>query len=176
MGPDNEQARRDFRWPVSATVEIAAPARAVWRAISTPGSLEDCHPFCRRNPVVRWPGADSVDEVHYLNGVVYERRFREWCEGQGFDLEICYKEKGLAWVSWRIAPLGERRSSLQITVYPLALQHLSPALRWLPHWIYLRPRLASYLRSVVRGYQWYITKNKAVPRNQFGRHPWYSGA
>ena len=174
LAPATESARVAFRWPVSKAATIAAPAAVVWQTITRPGSLENCHPLCSRNPVTRWPGADSVDEVHYLNGVVYERRFREWREGSGFDLEIFHKGRSLAWVSWRITPIDDARSSLRIIVYPLALQHLSPAIRFLPHWLYLRPRLASYLHSVVRGYEWFIARNEAVPRNQFGTHRWYS--
>jgi hypothetical protein len=54
------------------------------------------------------------------------------------------------------------------------MQHLPPIVRWLPHLFVLRPRLRAYLESVVRGYEWYITKGEPVPRNQFGAHPWYS--
>ena len=38
----------------------------------------------------------------------------------------------------------------------------------------LRPLLAEYLSSVVRGFEWYVTRGEAVPRDQFGPHPWFS--
>ncbi len=53
-----------------------------------PGNLEPCHPFCLKNPVEHWPGPESRDEVHYLNGLVFERRFCRWLDGAGYDLEI----------------------------------------------------------------------------------------
>ncbi|MDK1292926.1 MAG: hypothetical protein QGM46_11440 [Actinomycetota bacterium] len=78
----------EFRWPVGVTQSIAWPSNDVWEAISTPGILELCHPFCQANPVTVWPGAGSLDEVHYFNGMVYERRFLEWIDGVGYSLEI----------------------------------------------------------------------------------------
>jgi hypothetical protein len=76
-----------FKWPVAVERTIAAPAQEVWEAISMSGNLESCHPFCARNPVKVWPGSNSQDEVHYLSGWVYERRFHQWIEGIGYDLE-----------------------------------------------------------------------------------------
>ena len=70
-----------------------------------------------------WSGADSRDEVHYLSGWVYERRFRRWLEGTGYDLEILrHADDALASVSWRISPIDEQICKLRITIYPYALQ------------------------------------------------------
>lgn len=163
-----------FRWPVSAVQQIAAPAPVVWNAISEPGNLERCHPFCEKNPVDRWPGPDSRDEVHYLSGWVYERRFRRWIEGVGYDLEIGRPGGGKSGVSWRISEIDAQTCTLTITVYPHVLQNVPLVIRWLPHVLGLRPRLESYLESVVRGFEWYVTRGEPVPRDQFGRHPWFS--
>jgi hypothetical protein len=170
----SEQARREFRWPISASATIDTSRDQVWSAISAAGSLTAGHPFCRDNPVSRWPGSGSVDEVRYLNGVAYERRFRGWHEGVGFDIELFHKGKELAWAIWRIADLDDGRSKLSITVYPLRLQRVPAPLRWVPQLFVVRPRLRSYLESVVMGYKWFIEKGEAVPRNQFGEHPWFS--
>ncbi|MDJ0910475.1 MAG: hypothetical protein QNI99_14855 [Woeseiaceae bacterium] len=163
-----------FRWPVSARQTIGAPAADVWSAIAASGNLESCHPFCAENPVRIWPGPGSIDEVHYLNGIVYERRFQSWYEGEGYDLEIWHKQQKLADVIWRIEPTGDESSVLEITVLPLGLQNLPTWLRWAPHVFVLRPRMKSYLQSVVRGFEWYVTRGESVPRNQFGTHPWFS--
>ncbi|MDJ0814167.1 MAG: SRPBCC family protein [Woeseiaceae bacterium] len=163
-----------FRWPVSAEQEIAAPAADVWSAISQPGNLEQCHPFCASNPVHSWPGADSRDEIHYLSGWMYERRFREWSEGVGYDLEIGRPGGGKSEVSWRITPLDDGRSTLRIEVRPDALQNMPVVIRWAPHVFKLQPLLRSYLDSVVRGFDWYVTRGERVPRNAFGKHPWFS--
>ena len=110
--------KSNLKWPVSAAQDIAAPKEAVWRVISTPGNLESCHPFCRRNPVQAWDGAQSRDEVHYLNGRIFERRFREWHEGVGYDLDIYERERQRAAVSWRIDETGPDSCRLTITARP----------------------------------------------------------
>lgn len=169
------EVRPGFRWPVSVSQPIAAPASAVWAAISAPGNLERCHPFCAENPVHAWPGEHSRDEVGYLSGRVFERRFRRWIEGVGYDLDIGRRGGGTSRVSWRIMPVDDDGSLLRITVYPFVLQGVPVIFRWIPHLARLRPMLKSYLSSVTRGFEWYVTRGEPVPRNQFGRHPWFSG-
>ena len=163
-----------FRWPVGAEKTIAAPAEQLWEAIALPGNLELGHPFCARNPVEAWPGEASRDEVHYLNGLVFQRRFRAWFEGVGYDLEIGRRGGRSSLVTWRISPATRAESALRITVYPHVLQRLPVAVRWLPHQLRLRPMLRKYLSSVLRGFEWYVTRGEAVPRNRFGFHPWFS--
>ncbi len=164
----------NFKWPVAATQSIAAPAERVWDVIATPGNLENCHPYCSRNPVRAWPGPESRDEVHYLSGWVYERRFCSWLEGVGYDLSVGRPGGGQSLVSWRVAAVDSDNCRLAITVYPHALQHLPLIVRWVPHRLRLRPLLQSYLRSVVQGFEWYVTRGEPVPRDQFGKHPWFS--
>ena len=163
-----------FKWPVSVEKAIAAPSQSVWRVISRPGNLELCHPFCRKNPVHVWPGPQSRDEIHYLSGLVYERRFNDWVDGVGYDLDIVGKGGSKARVSWRITPLDDRQCALRITVYPLTLQNFPTIVRWIPHLYWLRPQLRNYLESVVHGVEWNVIRNEQVPRNAFGTHPWFS--
>ena len=163
-----------FKWPVSASRTIAVPAPKIWELISSPGALPLYHPFCEKNPVFAWAGADSHDEIHYFNGVVLARRFSDWYDDVGYDLEIGRKGGRTSFVSWRIAQVKERRSSIKITIYPHALQHVPTIARWLPHLVRLRPQLRSYLQSVVKGLDWFITQGQPVRRNQFGAHPWFS--
>lgn len=169
-----ESGIAEFRWPVSARCVIGVPANTLWETIATPGILESCHPFCASNPVSSWPGSESRDEVHYLSGWKYERRFRKWVDGVGFDLDIASRGEIIASVAWRIQAIDDNSSVLQISVRPYALQHLPVFVRWLPHLVRIRPRLKSYLRSVVKGFRWYLTRGEPVPREAFGRHPWFS--
>jgi hypothetical protein len=159
---------------VSAEQVIAAPARKVWEAISEPGNLEKCHPFCASNPVEAWPGKNSRDTIHYLSGWTYERKFKEWIDGVGYDLEIGRPGGGQSTVSWRITPVDDNNCTLRITVHPGGVRKFPPVIRWVPFYLWLRPKLRSYLDSVVRGFEWYVTRGEPVPRNAFGTHPWFS--
>ena len=165
-----------FRWPVSVRRTIARPSNDVWAAISTPGVLEHCHPFCRENPVTAWSGVDSLDHVHYFNGLVFERRFFEWIDGVGYSLEIGERGKAISIVTWRVERIDSASTVLAITVYPHLLQGIPLVVRWVPHIGYVRPLLRRYLTSVVSGFDWYITRGDPVDRNQFGSHPWFSPA
>jgi hypothetical protein len=167
-------AVQGFRWPVGVAHPISAPSGRVWAAISNPGNLEACHPFCESNPVSEWPGPESRDEIHYLSGWVYERRFRRWIEGVGYDLEIGARGERTSFVSWRIEPVDRVSCTLSITVYPHVVQRVPVAFRLLPHVAYVRPMLRRYLSSVVRGFEWNLRSGKPVAPNQFGRHPWFS--
>ncbi|MEA2010504.1 MAG: hypothetical protein U9N78_07355 [Actinomycetota bacterium] len=163
-----------FRWPVGVRQTIAGSEDDVWTVISTPGVLEQCHPYCRANPVTQWPGADSRDEVHYFNGWVYERRFVKWIEGVGYSLVIGEADGPTSVVTWRVESVDSATSTLAITVYPHLIQGVPIVVRWLPHIGYVRPLLRRYLKSVVRGFDWYVTRREPVRRNQFGAHPWFS--
>jgi len=170
----NSFDRSRYGRPISSRRTIVAPSERVWEVISMPGNLEPCHPFCASNPVQSWPGPDSRDEVHYLSGWVFERRFLHWIEGTGYDLEIGRKGGARSYVSWRITARDQLSCTLAITVYPQLLEGWPSALQWIPHWLRIRPFLKSYLGSVTGGFEWFITHGEPVPRNQFGEHPWFS--
>ena len=163
-----------FSWPIAAATPIAAPAEEMWDVISLPGNLELCHPFCAKNPVEVWPGEASRDAIHYLSGRAFEREFRCWIEGVGYDLEIGASGGRKSFVSWRIVPSSSDEATLRIAVCPHLLQQLPVMIRWLPYRWWIRPMLTKYLSSVVRGFEWYVTRGEPVPRNQFGAHPWFS--
>lgn len=163
-----------FRWPVSARRVIAAPPFKVWEVISSPGTLPLYHPFCEKNPVVEWSAEGAHDEVHYFNGRVLERRVTAWHDDVGYDLVIGRPGGKTSAVTWRVAPTRDGKSTVTISVYPHTLQHLSVIVRWLPHLMRLRPGLRSYLKSVLKGLDWFITRGKPVRRNQFGAHRWFS--
>ena len=118
-----------FKWPVAVTRPISASAEKVWNAVSMLGNLETCHPFCEKNPVEKWPGEGSKDEVHYLSGWIYERNFYRWIDDVGYDLEIGRSGGGKSFVSWRIIPSGSQSCKLKIAVYPHILQNLAVPIR-----------------------------------------------
>lgn len=172
--PQWDDPKPHFKWPVAVSQAIAAPANEVWEAISMPGNLEQCHPFCASNPVQAWPGQGSQDEVHYLSGLIFERKFCRWIDEVGYDLEIGVPGGRTSFVSWRITPVDNQHCILRIVVYPHVLQTVPAAIRWFPHILSVSPMLRRYLSSVVRGFEWYVIHGESVPRNQFGSHPWFS--
>ncbi len=160
--------------PIVRGRNIRVPADVLWKAISTPGCLEACHPFCASVAVHAWPGPDSRDEIHYLNGRTFERRFHHWIDGRGYDLDIVAKSGRIAAVTWRIEAIAPGESSLSIAVAPRLPQRWPRWLGRLSQRLYVRPMLGRYLDSVLRGFEWYLTRGEPVPRNAFGRHPWFS--
>ena len=88
-----------------------------------PRNLEEYHPFCSQNRIIKWPGVGSHDEVHYLNGWIFERKFCKWYEGIGYDLKIGEKEGKLSYVTWRIKSLNASRSLVTIKIYPNIIQN-----------------------------------------------------
>jgi hypothetical protein len=169
-----DDPKPDFKWPVAVEQRIGKSKEKVWEVISMPGNLEQCHPFCRDNPVQVWPGSGSRDEVHYFNDLVFERRFCEWIDGVGYDLEIGKPKGRSSFVSWRILPIDNHNCTLRIAVYPYLFQHIPVAIRMLPYRLYISPMLRKYLSSVIRGVEWYALRGEPVPQNQFGSHLWFS--
>jgi hypothetical protein len=154
---------------------IQASPEQIWLAISKPGNLEDCHPFCKSNPVKAWTGVGSVDTIHYDSGWVFQRRFVNWVDRVGYDLHIGREGGRQSYVSWRISEAQGERGILVITIYPHVLQKIPAAIRWIPHTLYLHPALNSYLEAVLNGFAWFLTTGKPVKKDQFGSHKWFSG-
>ena len=169
-----QKTTQKFYWPVTNQRHINTDAKQLWSLISKPGNLETCHPFCCSNPVQVWPGVGSRDSVYYYSGLALHRQFTQWIDGVGYDLEIGKNQGKKSFVSWRIASVGDGKSSLSITIQPYDLQHLPIIKRSFRHFTYLRPILKSYLASVLLGFDWYITTGTPVKRNQFGSHQWFS--
>ena len=79
-----------------------------------------------------------------------------------------------SYVEWEIDSLGQDRSRLTITVYPHILARLPRIMALVPHAIWVRPRLEAYLNSVVSGFRYHLQEGRRVPRDHFGKHPWFS--
>lgn len=163
-----------FKWPITAARTIAASPQKIWLAISSPSNLEDCHPFCEKNPVDKWPGVGSRDTIFYYSGWVLHREFANWIDGVGYDLTIGRKSGRKSYVSWRITQEQENQAALSITLYPYIFQNLPAVIRWIPYLASIRPAMQSYLESVVKGFEWFITTSEPVSKNQFGSHKWFS--
>ncbi len=167
MPPPDTSATRSP--PAAVTHRMQAPAERVWEVMATPGAVARYHPFCSDNPVDAWPGVGAQDAIHYLSGVVLQRRFTAWDEGKGYELEIGNAEWPVSHVRWELVAAGPEESELTIRIWPGAFVGYPPALSWLLHRLYLRPLLRRYLRAVLRGLDYYVTTGRLVAPNQFGR-------
>ena len=160
--------------PISVKKSFDVSSHALWEFVSAPGNLNDCHPFCESNETIQWDEYGHIDRLVYLNGRTYIRQLLTWDEGKGYTLRIG-KENGLqSFVQWEIDAISENKSQLTITVHPYLFAGYPKIVSFLPYKFWIKPRMRRYLRSVVYGFEYVARTGQAVPRNHFGRHPWFS--
>jgi len=145
----------------------------LWKVVSSPNYLNNVHPFCKENSIIKWNNDHHEDKILYLNEKTYIRKFVSWRALKGYDLWIGDNNKDQSFVEWRLEKVGSR-SKLTITVYPFLLSTWPRILSFLPYFLYINIKLKSYLFSVLSGIDWYIKENTPVPKNQFGKHSWFS--
>lgn len=162
------------RRSVEFTLEFPVSASELWNLISRAGNLNDCHPFCRTNDAISWESESHQDRLVYLNGRTYFRQFLTWDKDIGYELIIGEENGPESYVVWEIRELGDKKSTLTITVYPFLLANMSKITSYLPFMLYIRPKLKSYLKSVLNGFHYFIETGEAVPRNHWGKHSWFS--
>ena len=145
----------------------------LWKVVSSPNYLNNVHPFCKENSIIKWNNNHHEDKILYLNNKTYIRKFVSWRALKGYDLWIGDNNRDQSFVEWRLEKVGSR-SKLTITVYPFLLSTWPRILSFLPYFLYINIKLKSYLFSVLSGIDWYIKENTPVPKNQFGKHSWFS--
>ena len=145
----------------------------LWEVVSSPNYLNNVHPFCKENSIISWNNDHHEDKILYLNDKTYIRKFVSWRALKGYDLWIGDNNKDQSFVEWRLEKAGSR-SKLTITVYPFLLSTWPKIFSFLPYFLYIDIKLKSYLFSVLSGIDWYIKENTPVPKNQFGKHSWFS--
>ena len=145
----------------------------LWKVVSSPNYLNNVHPFCKENSIIKWNNDHHEDKILYLNDKTYIRKFVSWRALKGYDLWIGDNNKDQSYVEWRLEKVGSR-SKLTITVYPFLLSTWPRIFSFLPYFLYIDIKLKSYLFSVLSGVDWYIKENTPVPKNQFGKHSWFS--
>lgn len=157
----------------SQTQVFSQSTSELWEAISVENNLNNTHPFCKNNQSLEWSHDAHTDSLTYLNGITYVRTFSEWLEGKGYDLWIGKEGGPKSYVKWRIKE-HSRGSKLSITVYPHLLRKWPKPVYFLFYYSYINIRLRSYLKSVLKGFKWYLDNGTPVPRNNFGKHSWFS--
>ncbi len=155
--------------PAVVTRRLPVSAERVWEVMATPGALARYQPFCSGNPVAAWPGVGAQDTIHYLSGMVLQRRFTVWDEGHAYELEIGKSGWPASHVRWELVAAGAEESDLTISIWPSAFVGCPSAVRWVLHRWYLVPLVRRYLDAVLRGLDYYLTSDRNVPPNQFGQ-------
>ena len=101
------------KWKVYYEEEINSSVDSLWDLISSPSNLELFHPFCKSNKIIKWPGENSIDELIYLNGLTFIRRFKSWKKKKGYSLLIGEKDKSQSYVVWEIL---EKNGSIYLKI------------------------------------------------------------
>ena len=161
------------RFKTSNSMTYDCSLENLWEIVSSPNYLNNVHPFCRENTTIEWNNDHHEDKIIYLNERTYIRRFVSWRNLEGYDLWIGDSNKNQSFVEWRLEKVGTG-SKLTITVYPFLLSSWPKVFSFLPYFLYINIKLKSYLFSVLSGIEWYVQKKTPVPKNQFGRHSWFS--
>ena len=146
----------------------------LWSIISKPSNLELYHPFCKSNTPIQWNDENHADILEYLNGTVLERHFVSWKENKGYNLYIGRKDGRKSHVSWKIERISDNQTELSIEVHPWIFNQGNRFIEFIPFNLFVRPRLKSYLQSVLGGLKWHVLNQKITPRNHFGKLAWFS--
>ena len=165
---------KKFNWKISLKKKFNISAQELWKLISQPSNLELFQPFCKKNKVIIWNDKESIDEVQYYNNQIFRRNFIYWKNNIGYDLIISKITLYESFVSWRIKKLNNKYSSLEISIYPYIFNCHKKILNFLPFYIFVFPKIKSYLNHIFKGINWYLNTGKKVSKNQFGEHPWFS--
>lgn len=163
----------NYNWSVNRYALIDCYISRLWKIITIESNLELFHPFCKNNRVIKWPGSDSIDEIEYLNGSIFQRNFCGWINEVGYDLYINQIDKPFSFVTWRLSE-KKNQSVIKITVYPYLFNRGYKIINFFPFFFVVRPLLSKYLGSVVGGLKLYAEKEIQVEKNYFGKHFWFS--
>ena len=159
---------------VSSNIKLKSEGEDIWKAISCHGNLNFFHPFCKKNIVIEGNKKSiKKDILVYLNDDVYERDFYQWDEMTGYKLMIGKKNGKKSKVIWKISE-NKNYTSLSIKVFPYKSDKISSLLYPFFFFFYIKPKLKSYLKSVLNGLKFYLYNNQTVVKNQFGKHSWFS--
>ena len=165
--------QKEYNWKISSSKIINANLKTVWDIISKESNLELFHPYCKKNHVIKWSKEKSFDELEYLNGLVLKRKFSNWYEKEGYDLYINEKGKPASYVSWRLQEYSNK-CKISITISPYLYNQEVKIKSFFPFFIFIKPSLLKYLKSVLGGLKWYVEEGLVIRKNQFGEHSWFS--
>ena len=159
---------------ISSQLYFNHNSKEVWNVISAPNHLNLFHPFCKKNSIISWEESSHIDMLEYLNGLKYIRKFTKWSPFKGYELKIGKKNGKQSYVVWEIKEMDNTTCTLSITVYPHLLSNYPKIISYLPFKLIIKPKLNNYLFSVISGLKYYLENKEKVPKNNFGKHKWFS--
>ena len=159
---------------ISSQLYFNHNSKEVWNVISAPNHLNLFHPFCKKNSIISWEESSHIDMLEYLNGLKYIRKFTKWSPLKGYELKIGKKNGKQSYVIWEIKEINNTTCVLSITVYPHLLSNYPKIISYLPFKLIIKPKLNNYLFSVISGLKYYLENKEKVPKNNFGKHKWFS--
>ncbi len=171
---NSKYLQSNFNFYVEHEHFFSTDVEKVWKVMETPSNLELFHPFCLKNPVLKWGNETAIDQIVYLNGVTLKRQFCSWEINKGYDLFIGRVGGRKSFVSWKLNILSANKCKLTIKIYP---HFLNQGNKWVQapfFFIIIYPKLNAYLKSVLQGLSWYIKYKKPIKKNKFGSHDWFS--
>ena len=161
------------KYSTNSEIIINSDLEKIWKILSEASHLELFHPFCKSNKKVVWNDKNKIDELTYLNGLVYERIFYNWEKNKGFKLMIGKKNGKKSKVEWDLKSKDEKtKLTIKVTPYISKKFHFLIYIALLK--IYVIPSLKKYLNNVTKGLKFFIEKGTPVKQNQFGKHKWFS--
>ena len=158
---------------VKSEVKLNVELEKVWDLLSKPSHLELFHPFCKSHKIIVWNEQKKIDELIYLNDLLFERNIYNWQKKSGFELYIGKKGGKKSKVEWKLKSINEK-TILIIKVNPYISDKFSPIIYRLLLITYILPSLKKYLNSVTKGIKFYLENGIAIKNNQFGSHKWFS--
>ena len=77
---------------VKSEIKLNTDPKKTWELFKKPCHLELFHSFCKCNETIIWNEQKKIDELTYLNGLVYERNIYSCNKNKGFKLYIGKKK------------------------------------------------------------------------------------
>ena len=161
---------------VKRDIDVSSSCEEVWNLMTSSGKLENYHPFCRSNEVLKWDLENSVDLIEYYNGKILKRSFYEWNNKKGYKLIINDMKKDIADVKWEILTSGSDtiKLSIEIRILDGATMSYPTIINNILLTFYVLPLLGGYLESVLKGFKYFIETGSSVSKNQFGNNSLFS--
>ena len=162
---------------ISGTYKIPVPTGKIWELLSKPGYLIHVNPFVKSNDSSSWVGVGSSDHFTYINDKEFIRTVQQWNDQNGLILSIRpaeqKKQENQIIVHFVYEKIAASESKFTVQIDLNSYRNIPR-----PLWIILRPLIfipgyKKYIHHLIMGYYNFLTDNKSVEIEEFGRHSWF---